>query len=319
MRWLLVSFVWLVASPASAHCTLTGAASLIEVSIDVPGTEPLVADLEDQPLRVRMTGEPRLRFRATGALDFSGSVARDAVPVALRRPTRVGPLTLRPGTAIERAVGSADHLTVSARLSDAVRAELELPCAAARLGATGVPPDDLPADAPAEGGLEVEAGRLRVHRAPASPGSAVVVVESGSLRLAELGRRDGWVHVRRDFFDGATIDGWVRAGDVRVVEPEGMSETLMGTHIGMTGGCGHGGSHIYVGPATLRRGATLRVTPGGSVWARARRDLEVEVFWRWGAPWVTVEGLEGLRSRRDCPTRFSDAHARREDVVIPSH
>lgn len=307
-----------MAAPASAQCTLTGAATLSEARIDVPGAGPLVVDLEDQPLSLEMTEGSVATFRATGALDFSGRVAREGVPVALRRPTRVGALQLRPGTPIERAVVVADHLSVRMRLAHGLRADLDLPCDAARLGATADPPETTPEGAPTEGTLLVAVPRLRVHAAPAGPGSVTVVVERGTLRLAELERSGPWVHVRRDFFDGTTLDGWVRASEVRRVRSAELTEELWGDQIGTSGGCGHGASHTYIGPATLRAGAEVRTAPDGPVWARARRDVEVSVMWRYGAETVALERLEGLRARTLCPTLFEQAHVRRDDVVLPA-
>ena len=46
MRWMAMSLCLLVAAPASAQCTLAGAATLIEASIDVPGAESFEVDLE---------------------------------------------------------------------------------------------------------------------------------------------------------------------------------------------------------------------------------------------------------------------------------
>lgn len=315
MRWMALALL-LLPAPVSADCTLAGVATLAEVRIDAPGGAPIEAALEDQPLTVELREGAPAAFRATGALAFAGTVAVPAVPVALRRARRVGPLVLRPGTAILRATPAADSLAVDVRLTEGIVAELTLPCAAVRVGATAQPPVASPAGAPTRTTLAAVGARLLVHRAVGSPGPLTIRIEQGNLHLAEVARRGEWVRVRRDFFDGSTLDGWVRAADVRATGSLAVVETMYGTMVGEER-CGHGASHTYVGPATLRAGAVVRAAPDGAEWARATRAIEVRVTWPWESPWVEVNEVEGLRARGECPNLVTFAFVRREDVELP--
>ncbi len=315
MRWTALALLILPA-PVSADCTLAGVGTVPEVRIEVPGGAPIEASLEQQPLTVELRDDPRASFRATGALAFAGTADASAVPVALRRARRVGPLVLRPGTAILRATTAGAGLSVDARLTEGIVAALTLPCDALRVGATADPPAGAPEGAPTHTTLEAAAPRLLVHRAVGSPGPVTIRIEQGTLRLAEIARRGEWVRVRRDFFDGSTLDGWVRAAEVRATGSLELAETMFGTLVG-GGICGHGGSHTYVGPATLRAGAVVRAAPDGAAWARATRAIEVRVTWPWDSPWVEVNEVEGLRARGECPNLVTFAFVRREDVEMP--
>ncbi|MBX3272211.1 MAG: hypothetical protein KF729_18245 [Sandaracinaceae bacterium] len=303
-------------APARAQCTLAGTASIVGVEIDVPGGARLVVDLEDHEVAVDAGPRGPLVVRSRGALAFSGRAARDAVPVALARAVALGPLALRPGTALERPRFTGAHVRADARLTEGVYAAVGLPCRALRLG-PAVEPTALAPDAPTRGALVTVGPRLRVHGTPGGPSFVSIRIEQEPLRLVERARRGGWVRVRRDFFDGSVLDGWVREAELAVAEEAELSEVLMGTLVDAMGGCLRGASHTYHGPATLRAGTLVRLAPGGPVWARARRDVEVRVRWPSGAEDVELEGIEGLRSQSECPNFVEGAWARRRDVTIP--
>ncbi|MCB9596093.1 MAG: hypothetical protein H6719_25450 [Sandaracinaceae bacterium] len=316
MRWSLVALGCLAAAPASAQCAVAGRLSAVEVRVDVADGAPLEVDLEEQAATVSLTDGPRVSFESAGDLEFRGSFERGQLRTRLARSTRVGPLRLRPGTEIRDATAAGMAVAVEVELMEGVTTTVELPCRAVELGATAEPPTVVP-NGTRRGDLLTTGRTLRVHVAPGGADSIVLVLPAEPVRFAEAERRHGWVRVRRDFFDGSTLDGWVRERGVRSVPSEELTETLWGTEIGMSGGCGRGATHTYRGPATLRAGAVVRTEPDGPSWARARRDMEVQVFWRWGATWVALEGVEGLRSRSECPSYFEQAHVQLDDVVIP--
>lgn len=310
--WIVLTLLLLPAPTRAQECALVGVASVPRVRIEPTGGSAFEIDLVDHPLEARAEGD-RVRVHSRSTFDFTGTAA--AVPVALRRATTVGPLLLRPGTPLLEPALVGAGVRVRAELSPNVSVRLDLRCDGVRAGATAEPPDEAP-DAIERGDLLAEGAHLRVHDSPAGPTSLVLArIGEGGLLLAELERRGDWVRVRRDFATGATLDGWVRARDVRRVPSEEVHDYLMGTLIGV-GGCGRGGSDGYDGPATVRAGALVHHQRAS--WARARRDVEVQVHWPAGGEWVRLETIEGVRAHGSCPNLLDVAWVRRSDVRLPT-
>lgn len=315
MRWLPFALLLLSASPAEAQCTLEGAADLEEVRIRPRGGAPFAIDLVGHEVAVEISSDARARIRSRGGIAFTGTVARAGVRATVRAETRVGGLRLWPGIRLLRPTSTrSGSVRVVTILEPGLRARVDLPCGSASVGPGPEAPRDWPSDAPAQTDLVTTGARLRVHTSRASPGSVLLRVER-EVRLAEIARESGWVHVRRYFDAGAMVDGWVRAREVRRVEPTPV--LALGQHIGSPGFCGRGGSHSYHGPATLRSSTAVHDRSDGATWASARRDVAVRVEWSYGSEWVQIVEIEGLRSRSECPNLFDRAWVRRADVVIP--
>lgn len=285
-------------------CTLRGAGELPHVRVRPRGATPFELSVTDRPVAVTATRSERARVRATSGLIFEGEMASGDVPIALGREVRVahGVLTLRPGTAI--SVVSLRRRAVAVELDDDVRvASVTVPCDALRVGPAAAA-SELPPDAPEAGALLSRGEALHVH---ARPGGPALTVEAAGLRLAEVARRGGWVRVRRDFFDGSTLQGWVREAELERVPEEPFAEIGHGYGMGGLGLCGTGGAHAYRGPATLVAGAQVREAREGVAWARAAEDVEVRVYFLFGAEWAQLTRVEGLRDYEGCTQELDRA------------
>jgi len=321
MRWF--ALLLLVPLPAHAQCQLTGSLAQTQVRVQPRGGPAFSVDLVDHPAVARFSTTGRARVVSRGALRFTASAEPRRVAIALAGPTRIGPILLRPGTPVLEHETRPGAMFVTLRLVDGevpgVTLSATLPCRSLGLGATAEPPSEPPAGVVERGTLLSARRRLSVHAFAASPGSIRLDIHGEPLRFAELGRRDGWVHIRRDFFSGSTLDGWVREDHVRVVDDAEIRGVLMGTGAGTAGMCGHGSSHHYTGPATLRRRALVSERREGAAWATARADTPVFVDFAWGDDWVQLERLPGMRSREACTNILTHAWVRRSDVIVPGH
>lgn len=310
-----------LSSAEAQACVLEGTASVDPVTIAPPGAPPFDLQLEEHPLRVEL-GPRTARVVSTSALAFEGTAAAGAIPVALARVTRVGPLEIDPGVTVERTRLPADggSPTLDLRLDREVTARgVPVGCEALRLGRSADPREP-PRDSPSHLDLGVRVLRLRVTSAPGSGVAVTLALEStSSLSLTEVERRGAFVRVRRDFQDGARLDGWVRSSHVRTVPREEVAMFGTGFGFGGLGLCGVGaGSHRYRGPATLRAGAEVRVSAGGPTWATVRRDLPVrQIDWLDGAAWAQVTRFEGVRGHGPCADVLETAWVPAAAVILP--
>lgn len=257
-----------------------------------------------------------MRVESAGALVWSGTAEASDVSVALARDLRLPGLTLRPGVPVsELSLPLRGSPAVDAELADGVwlRA-VEVPCDGLALEES-IATAELP-DGPERGDVLPRGRSLRVHARPGGPSVLLRLEHPAALRLARAERRGEWLRVRRELASGASLDGWVRASSVEIVDEQSLAGSL--SDIGSGSGCGRGSSHTYRGPATLLAGAEVRTAVDGVVWAVASADVEVVVAIRWGAEWAQIERVSGLLMPDEpCPSILEIAFVPRSSLRLP--
>lgn len=310
-----------IALPASAtaQCILSGPATIDRVRVQPRGAAAFDLGLDEYDASVSPLGSGRVRVVSATALVWSGEAREGDVHAWTGRPVPLAGVTLGRGVAVsalrlpERGDPVAD-----VELEDGVWIRgATIPCDALSLDETEL--DPTADDAPESGEVVARVPRVRVYERPGGRSVIIDVASGAELRFARTEARDGWIRVRRDY-DAARIDGWVRTSDVRVVASAPMSLLRFGLDLHGGGGCGHGASHTYIGPATLLAGTELRTAQeNGAVWAVASADMEVTIAFRWGAEWGQVEGIAGLRALdAQCERVFENAWVPESGVRLPS-
>jgi len=107
-------------------------------------------------------------------------------------------------------------------------------------------------------------------------------------------RRPGWTRVRLGWDDGSELEGWIASRRlVPWVPPPAESGPVN------LGGFGHGGGGRgpdgLVGPAQIRIGAPIHVTPGGPIWATVETSESFTVHYEPAGEWIAIFAIPGLR------------------------
>ncbi|HEY8431281.1 MAG TPA: hypothetical protein VIL20_23035 [Sandaracinaceae bacterium] len=320
LRFLIASFLGTLALPAcaGAQCVLTGAANISRVRIEPRGAPAFDVELVDHAASVAPLDGSRVRVESAGPLSWSGTAEPSHVSVHLARELRLPGITLRPSVPVSRLrLPQHGDPVVDAQLAEGVwLREAEVPCDQLGLEWTSTLPT-LP-EGPTRGDVRPRAQELRVHAEPDGPAVLLELERPTSLLLARTERRGPWLRVRRELASGASIDGWVHASSVQIVQEQSLGDAgLAGGVVGF--GCGSGTPpNVYRGPATLLAGAEVRTAPDGVAWAVARADVEVHVAMAHGAAWAKIERVRGMRSpNRLCGASLEFAYVPRSALRLP--
>lgn len=294
----------LAAAPAHAQdCAVESASADVDSILVSPrDAPPFFVEVRDAVVEARPTAVPeRVEVRVRGGVAFEGRVRE--LPL---RPTR--PLSL---------AGGVLALSPEARLTHArcVRGVLRVraqPYLGVTIESVRVPADALTIDDPVRLPLPSpsweapaiflpRARRLHVRAAPHRGAAIVVAVELAHLLpLERLARARGASRVRVRWSDGSAIEGWVDDEAIAPIEG-GASATPMfpdGHGCGTTGGCG--GEALYCGRARLAAETVITAAPSRGAWARAERELDVEVRWVRSEEWAAITRLPGVGDEHGC-------------------
>lgn len=308
--------VLLASNIATAQrCTVRGTGNVDRVRIAPQGSEAFELDLSALAVEVSAARDG-VRVRTTGALRFEGTASSSAIELAVAGEARLAGVIVRPGTPLERTFLEGAGARADALIANGVTlSDARIPCARLRVGPAAEAPAHV--GGPTRGTLMTIARTLEVRARPRGPSSTLEL--DGELLLAEIAREGEWVHVRRDFFAGSTIDGWVRVSDVRSVPEEEFSELGVGIGHGGLGLCGRAGGHVYRGPATLLAGSEIRTSPDGPAWARAAQDVPIEtVEIAANATWAALVSIPGIRGHGTCPNLLETAWAPAAALRLPT-
>jgi len=286
-------------------------------SCEVPGRAYFPITVEAGPtsfsLRldgVRATAQPPPRgtqsaVRAKGVLQFKGHT--DHVPYRVKGPLLAadGVVELADWTRIAAVRAKGNHAVVDADLGGGVTIRsLPLPCHA--MTVAPLPKQSAPLSKPKCGETywhTLEQRWVVFHALPGHGTRVHVELSRPEDRLfvCEVDHKGAWLRVAvadTVHVVGGRITGWV---------PKALFRKVRGT-VGFTGGTsmpvgrrtrGHatiGGTWLYRGPARLKTGAPVYVSPGGAQWATVRdSSIKVEVIIRKGNDWARLVKVPGLK------------------------
>lgn len=157
-----------------------------------------------------------------------------------------------------------------------------------------------------------------------TPKGDLPCIRTKELTFEEMQRSGGSIEIRARFDDGSEIRGWARADHVTKADEPAIRG------YGSSGGCSCGRrmlSHLNVGKADPREhygkakllaGATIYAVPElKGAWAKAAKDVVIDIEMRGGDDHARVRDLPGISTTVGCTCPGMDDHAfvKRESVV----
>ncbi len=279
MRALVLLVMVGSASTASAECRLSADLYEVPANVEVPGRDPIDVQFRSEQ-RIELLPSSRgegLRFRTIGPVELMARFPPSySVIAAVHVPVlQAGPIRMHDG-ALLRVESVTDvglfafvriASDVTARIGPVSCSGLHILSSADLSDSAGEPPDDLLThiDGRLDGPL------VRVSR----DGVTVIIDAREPLGVARLERRGSRIRVRRDYPSGITLDGWVGATEVTVIERRALQLMPYAGELSFLSGSSR--SCGTLDTLQVREGvlAVIRDGPHGTPWATVREGVRL--------------------------------------------